>query len=335
MSKEGAKPRILLTGKTGQVGGALAPLLARLGRLTALDRRELDLSRPDEIRRVIRGVLPGVIVNAAAYTAVDRAESDEAAARAINSVAPAVMAEEAQRLGALLVHYSTDYVFDGTKRSPYEEDDAANPLNVYGKTKLEGEQAIQQIGPPHLIFRTSWVYAPRGRNFLLTVLRLATEKEDLRIVRDQTGAPTSSLAIAAATAEVLSQICADANSLQSRPGTECIYHMTAGGETNWYSFAELILELASSQSQAGDWLAPATNNRPLIARRIVPIATEEFPTPARRPAYSVLANRKLNDAFGVRLPHWQEQLRAVFSDRACEVHRPSASKNQSAEKAKK
>ena len=334
MSKDGSKPRILLTGKTGQVGSALAPLLDRMGQLTALDRRDLDLGKPDEIQRVIRTVLPDLIVNAAAYTAVDRAETDEAAAHAINSAAPAVMAEEAKRLGALLVHYSTDYVFDGTKRTPYEEEDATNPLSVYGKTKLEGEQAIQQIGPPHLIFRTSWVYAPRGRNFVLTVLRLATEKEELRIVRDQTGAPTSSQEIAAATAKVLSRILADASRLQSRPGTKCIYHMTAGGETNWFSFAELILELASSPSQASDWLATARNWRPLIARRIVPITTGEFPTPARRPAYSVLANRKLNDAFGVRLPHWQEQLRTVFSDRAGEEHTPGASKDQEAEKIK-
>jgi dTDP-4-dehydrorhamnose reductase len=315
VSKEGSKPRILLTGKTGQVGSALVPLLDRMGQLTALDRRELDLGKPEQIRRAVRAVRPELIVNAAAYTAVDRAESDGATAQAINSAAPAVLAEEAKRLGALLVHYSTDYVFDGTKRSPYVEDDPLNPLNVYGKTKLAGERAIQEIGPPHLIFRASWVYAPRGRNFLLTVLRLATEKEELRIVRDQTGAPTSSQAIAAATCSVLSKIRADANSLQSRPEAKCIYHMTAGGETSWYGFAELILELASSQSPARDWLAAATSHRPLMARRIVPISTEEFPTPARRPAYSVLANRKLNETFGVRLPHWQEQLRAVFSDR--------------------
>jgi dTDP-4-dehydrorhamnose reductase len=331
VSKDGSKPPILLTGKTGQVGSALAPFLDRMGRLTAFDRGELDLGRPDEIRRAVRALRPELIVNAAAYTAVDRAESEESTARAINSTAPAVLAEEAKRLGALLVHYSTDYVFDGTKRTPYEEDDATNPLNVYGSTKLEGERAIQQIGPPHLIFRTSWVYAPRGRNFLLTVLRLATEKEELSIVRDQTGAPTSSQEIAAATARVLSRIWADGNRFQSRPEAKCIYHMTAGGETSWCGFAELILELASSQSRAGDWLAAATNKRPLMARRVVPITTGEFPTPARRPAYSVLANRKLNQAFGVRLPHWQEQLRAVFADRFGEAHIAGAIGNQGAE----
>src|ERR1700730_7521199 len=257
MSKERPKPKILLTGKTGQVGRELAHLLGRVGELTALDRTQLDLGRPDEIRRVIRGVLPDVIVNAAAYTAVDRAESDEAAARAINAAAPRVMAEAAKRLGALLVHYSTDYVFDGTKRTPYEEDDPPNPLSVYGRTKLEGEQAIQQIGPSYLIFRTAWVYAREGRNFLLTVLRLATEKEELRIVRDQKGAPTMSAEIAAATAKVLSHLCAPANGTRPWSATTGIYNMTAGGETNWYNFANLILELASSQPRAA-WFAAAT-----------------------------------------------------------------------------
>jgi len=332
MSKEESKPKILLTGKTGQIGRALAPLLDRMGELTSLDRQQLDLSKPDEIQRVIRGVLPDLIVNAGAYTAVDRAESDEAAARAVNAVAPGVLAEEAKRLGALLVHYSTDYIFDGAKRTPYEEDDPPNPLNVYGRTKLEGERAIWQIAPAYVIFRTAWVYAREGRNFLLTVLRLATEKEELRIVRDQAGAPTLSREIAAATVEVLSNIWAPANGMRPWSGTKGIYHMTAGGETTWYNFAELILELASSQLRAGDWLAAATNNRPLVARRIVPIATDEFPTPARRPAYSVLANRRLNDAFGVRLPHWEKQLRAVFSGRASDMRTPSTNEERGAEK---
>lgn len=328
MTKEGPKPKILLTGKTGQVGRELAPLLGRMGELTALDRPHLDLAQPEEIRRAIRGVLPDLIVNAAAYTAVDRAESDEAAARAVNADAPSVMAEEAKRLGALLVHYSTDYVFDGTKRTPYEEDDPPHPVNVYGRTKLEGEQAIQRIGPAYLIFRTAWVYAREGRNFLLTVLRLATEKEELRIVRDQTGAPTLSGEIAAATATVLSQICASVNGGRPWSGTAGIYHMTAGGETNWHSFAKLILELASGRPPDGDWFSAATGNRPLMAQRIVPIGTGEFPTPARRPSYSVLANRKLNDAFGVRLPHWEMQLRAVFSERASDMHMPSTNEEQ-------
>src|SRR5260370_3875925 len=207
MSEQGGNLRILLIGKTGQVGRELAPLLDRLRELTALDRRQLDLGSPDEIRRLIRGMRPNLIVNAAAYTAVDRAESDEPAAQAINAAAPAIMAEAPQELGALLVHYATDYVFDGTKRSPYTEDDPPNPINAYGRTKLEGERAIQRIGPPYLIFRTAWGYAPEGRNFLLTVLRLAAEKEELIIVRDQTCSPTSGRGLAAAPPSVLSQIC--------------------------------------------------------------------------------------------------------------------------------
>jgi dTDP-4-dehydrorhamnose reductase len=301
-----------LTGKTGQVGRELAPLLQHIGDLTALDRRQLDLSKIGDIRKAVREAQPDVIVNAAAYTAVDRAESDETGARAVNSIAPAVMAEEAKLTGALLVHYSTDYVFDGTKKCPYIEDDATNPLNVYGRTKLEGEQAIQQVEPAFLIFRTAWVYAREGRNFLLTVLRLATEKEELSIVQDQRGAPTWSAHIAAATAKVLSQVFSSENGELPWSRISGIYHMTAGGETTWYEFACRILELAADRPDA-DWFRAATADRALVARRVRPLLTSEFPTPARRPAYSVLANRKLNDTFGVKLPHWGSQLQAVFS----------------------
>jgi len=332
MSDQGAKPRILLIGKAGQVGRELAPFLDRMGELTSLDRRQLDLSKQDEIRRVVRGMLPNLIVNAAAFTAVDRAESDEPAAQAINAVAPGILAEEAKQLGALLVHYSTDYIFDGTKRSPYEEDDRPNPINAYGRTKLEGERAIQQIEPSYLIFRTAWVYGREGRNFLLTVLRLAAEKEELRIVRDQTGAPTSSREIASATAKVLSQICSTANGASPWTATKGIYHMTAAGETTWYDFAERILELAVSQSRGGEWFRAATGDRPLVARRIVPIATAEFPTPARRPAYSVLANKKLSDTFGVSLPHWEMQLRSVFTDELGDMHAQSTNEEHQSRK---
>jgi len=315
MSSPGSPLKILLAGKTGQVGRELAPPLARIGQLTALDRRELDLAQPDDIRRKIREIQPDLIVNAAAYTAVDRAESDRDAAHAINGVAPGIMAEEAKRLGALLVHYSTDYIFDGTKRNPYDEDDPTNPLNVYGQTKLEGEQAIQRAGSAHLIFRTSWVYAREGRNFLLTILRLATEREELRIVQDQIGAPTSSPAIAAATAKVLAQICA-AGHKGAREWSDIgdVYHMTAGGQTNWYEFADLIVRLASPPSHAEAWFAAATRNRPLRVRRVVPIRTEDYPTPARRPMYSVLSNRRLSRDYGVTLPDWETQLRSIFSD---------------------
>lgn len=304
---------ILLVGKNGQVGEELVRALPRLGNVTAVGREELDLSKPEDIRRVIRGVRPNLIVNAAAYTAVDKAESDEAAARAINADAPAVMAEEAKRVGAALVHYSTDYVFDGSKKSPYEEDDLTNPLSVYGKTKLEGEQAITSAGVPHLIFRTSWVYATRGKNFLLTVLRLATQRAELRIVQDQAGAPTWSREIAASTAEILEQsIQKEAG--PSLTGIHGIYHMTAGGETTWYDFARAILEEARMQPQKGLWFAAATNGLPLIAQRVVPISTAEYPTPARRPVNSILSNSRLKQTFGFELPDWRKQLQTALSD---------------------
>jgi dTDP-4-dehydrorhamnose reductase len=305
-------PAILLTGKNGQVGEELLRVLPRLGNLTALGRQELDLSRPEDVRRIIREVRPNLIVNAAAYTAVDQAERDEAAARAINADAPAVMAEEAKRIGATLVHYSTDYVFDGSKKSPYGETDPTNPLNVYGQTKLEGEEAIRNSGVAHLIFRTSWVYATRGKNFLLTILRLATQREELRIVQDQTGAPTWSREIASATSRILAQQLQEngGSSFQGRTGT---YHMTASGETTWYDFARAILEESSGTPQTASWFAAATNGRALVTRRVVPITTEEFPTPASRPLYSVLSNSLLTKTFGVALPNWREQMNATFT----------------------
>ena len=197
--------KILLTGKNGQVGWELERSLQPLGQVIAFDRSGLDLASPDSIRAVIREVKPELIVNPAAYTAVDKAESEPDLAMAVNGVAPGIIAEEAKRLGAALIHYSTDYVFDGTKAEPYTEDDVPKPINVYGKTKLAGEQAVQAIGVPHLIFRTSWVYGMRGKNFLLTILRMAKEKDELRIVDDQFGAPTWSRMIAETTAQVLAQ----------------------------------------------------------------------------------------------------------------------------------
>lgn len=313
MIESAANLRIVLIGRTGQVGRALTGQLERMGELTALDREQLDLTKPEEIRQALRAMRPELIVNAAAYTAVDRAESEEALARAVNALAPAILAEEAKRLGALLVHYSTDYVFDGASRRPYEETDPTSPLGVYGRTKLEGELAIQQADARYLIFRTAWVYAREGRNFLLTILRLATEREELRVVRDQTGAPTSSEEIAAATVKVLMQVYGPVRGWDWL-GIKGLYHMTAGGETNWYEFANRILELASAAPPAGAWFESATRNRPLITRRIVPITTEEYPTAAQRPAYSVLCNRRLNQEFGVKLADWESELRAVFSD---------------------
>ena len=310
------KPRILLIGKNGQVGHDLQRLLPAYGELTAVDRQQLDLAAPDAIRRGVQEIRPQIIINAAAYTAVDQAEKDELAARAINAIAPGILAEQAKQVGAALIHYSTDYVFDGTKTTPYEEDDAPNPLGAYGRTKLEGEQAIRDSGVAHLIFRTAWVYSTRGKNFLLTILRLATQREELRIVNDQIGAPTLSHELAEATAKVLSQLLAMKNASmdESLAGLGGTYHMTAGGATNWYEFATTILDDASAsiQGKKPAWLLTALNGAPLVTRRVVPITTAEYPTPARRPPYSVLSNERLEKTFGIRLPDWNTQLRRVF-----------------------
>jgi len=306
------KFKILLTGKNGQVGAELATLLPRMAEVMAVDRRELDLSKPDHIRRAIRDLQPSIIVNAAAYTLVDQAEREEKLAHIINVDAPALMAEEAKKIGAALVHYSTDYVFDGSSSVPYAETDQPNPINVYGKTKLAGEEAIRAVGAPHLIFRTAWVYGTRGRNFLLTILRLATEREELKVVHDQFGAPTWSHEIANATARVLLQL-----SQQNREAItkfSGIYHMTASGKTNWFEFAKAILEEASRMPPGIPWFETATKGQPLVTRRITPIATEQYPTPARRPAYSVLSNSSLKQDFGLELPAWSMELRAVFAE---------------------
>jgi dTDP-4-dehydrorhamnose reductase len=304
--------KILLTGKNGQVGSELLHLLPRVGEVVAFDRHQLDLAKPDEIRRAILDIRPNLIVNAAAYTAVDQAEKEEPVARSINADAPGVIAREAKKIGASVVHYSTDYIFDGMKKSPYEETDSPNPVSVYGKTKLAGELAIRDSGVPHLIFRTAWVYSTTGRNFLLTILRLASQREELRIVHDQVGAPTWCRDIASATAEIL----ADVHTQKNRPlafgdfsGT---YHMTAGGVASWCDFAQAIMQNASKTLPAPQWLAEATQNRPLLVHNIVPITTAEYPTPARRPAYSVLSNSLLTRTFDVQLPEWRTALDRVF-----------------------
>ncbi len=306
------KPKILLTGKNGQVGEELDRLLPQVGEVVALGRQELNLSNPEDIRRTIREIRPNLIVNTAAYTAVDQAEKEETVANEINSSAVAIMAEEAKKIGASLVHYSTDYVFDGLKRNPYVEDDPTDPINVYGKSKLAGEQAIRDSGVPHLIFRTSWVYATRGRNFLLTILRLATQREELRIVRDQIGAPTWSREIAEATTKILSQLYGRESSQGSVSNVSGTYHMTAAGVTNWHEFATAILEEASHVSKTMPWFAAATGGKPLITRRVTPITTQEFPTPARRPAYSILSNACLLKTFGIQLPDWRTRLHRAF-----------------------
>jgi dTDP-4-dehydrorhamnose reductase len=289
------KPAILLIGKNGQVGKELNRMLPRLGELTSLDRQRLDLTQPEEIRRAIR-------------------TSEESIARAINAEAPAVMAGEARKIGASLIHFSTDYVFDGLKALPYDEDDPPNPLNVYGRTKLEGERAIQASDAPHLIFRVERVYATEGRNFLLTILRLAAQREELRIVRDQIGTPTLNTEIARATTNILAQICDNEGGPFSVADVSGIYHMTAGGEASWFDFTNAILEEAAMSPAPGTWFAAATSSLPLITRRVIPVSTKEYPMAAQRPAYSVLSNARLNRIFSVQLPAWRIQLHSVFAN---------------------
>jgi dTDP-4-dehydrorhamnose reductase len=315
------KRPILLTGKTGQVGSELLRLLPPLGEVVAPDRRELDLLDANSIRRVVREIRPEIIVNAAAYTTVDGAETQKAEAAAINAGAPAIFAEEAKKIGAVIVHYSTDYIFDGSKSEPYEEKDLANPINVYGKTKFAGEQAIRASDVPHLVLRTAWVYAMQGRNFLLTILRLAAEREELRIVRDQFGAPTCSRDIADATVKILTQLNRQGGASPSLSRVGGVYHLTAAGTASWYDFACTIIEEAAHISREVPWFAEATCGRPIIARRIVPITTAEFPTPASRPAYSVLSNARFNRTFGFALPDWRAQLRHLFEvERGAAAH---------------
>jgi dTDP-4-dehydrorhamnose reductase len=292
-----ANLKALVLGRSGQVGWELRHTLACLGPITAVDYPEVDFSKPDSIRDAVRAAEPAVIVNAAAYTAVDKAESEPELAWAINGTAPGVLAEEAKRLGGILVHYSTDYVFDGSKQGLYEETDAPHPLNVYGRTKLAGDEAIQAIGGDYLILRTSWVYGARGNNFLLTILRLARERAELRIVDDQIGSPTSSECIAQATADLLAQLLAPAGGgLQGRSG---IYNLTCAGETSWFGFAKAFLT------------KPA-GNFGTAAPKLIPIKTSEFPRPARRPANSRLSCQRVEETFGVVMPDWKEALALVL-----------------------
>lgn len=285
--------RILLIGTSGQVGHELQRTLAPLGEVRGYDYPELDLANAGAVSAVCRKVRPALIVNAAAYTAVDRAESEPAIAMAVNGTAPGVLAGEARRLGAVLVHYSTEYVFDGAKRTPYLESDVPGPLNEYGRSKLAGDLAIAASGCKHLIFRTTWVYGPRGRNFMLTMLSLAAGREELRVVADQRGAPTSSLFLADATARAI-------RSIPEKGVASGIYNLSAAGVTTWAQFAQAIFERAAA-SRPG-----------LRVPRVVPIATSEYPTAARRPPYSVLAHRKFERAFGFAPTAWEAQLDECF-----------------------
>jgi len=284
--------RILLTGANGQVGWELHRTLATLGQVVAMDSRAMDLADPDAIRRALAEVRPRLIVNPAAYTAVDQAEREPDLARKVNAEAPGILAEAAAKSGALLVHYSTDYVFGGGGISPWKENDPTAPVNVYGATKLAGEQAIIASGCHHLIFRTSWVYGARGTNFLLTMRRLVRERPELKIVDDQVGAPTWCRGLAEATAQVLAQLASPLRGAD-RPEPWGVYHMTNAGETSWYGFAQAIL----------DWEGLAA------PPRLLPIPSTDYPTPAHRPLNSRLDNGKLARVFGLRLPPWRDALK--------------------------
>jgi len=292
-----ARPRILIVGNAGQLGRELERIFAGAGSITAVDRETIDLSDPEQARGLVRRVAPHLILNAAAYTAVDRAQSEPALAHAINSQVPRILAEEAKALGALLVHYSTDYVFDGSKSAPWVESDTPNPLNVYGSSKLEGELEVESVGGGYLIFRTSWVYGPHGNNFLLTMLRLARERDRLTIVDDQVGAPTTSIALASATYVVVSGILAGRfGEAQDWAG---LYHMTCAGAVSWFGFARAIFTRA--RAELG-----------VTAPELVPISSQDYPTPALRPRNSVLSNAKLQARFGIALPPWESALDEVL-----------------------
>ena len=284
--------KILLTGTSGQVGFELQRSLQGLGEVVAVDRAQMDLSNLQQVREVIRAVRPTLIVNPAAYTAVDQAETERELAMRINAEAPAVMAEEAGRIGAGLVHYSTDYVFDGTKQGAWVEDDMPHPVNVYGASKLAGEQAIIASGVPHLIIRTSWVYGMRGKNFLLTVLRLAAERDELRIVGDQFGSPTWSRSIAGTTAQLLARLDAREGLLEAMAGGQGgIYHLSSAGATSWHGFTEQIVGHHS------------VTKKP----KVTAIRTEDYPLPAPRPRNSVMAGDRLA-GLGIHMPAWQTAL---------------------------
>ncbi|MDR0279634.1 MAG: dTDP-4-dehydrorhamnose reductase [Paucimonas sp.] len=279
---------ILVSGQQGQVSRELQARLGDLGRLQVLGRDQLDLAHPERIAEQVRAIAPDLIINAAAHTAVDQAESEPELAFAINARSPGVFAEEAARLGIPLIHYSTDYVFDGEKASPYTEDDATNPLGVYGQSKLAGEQAITAVGGQHLILRTSWVYSTHGRNFLLTMQRLLQEKPELRVVADQIGAPTWAGTIAASTRQLIERWQA------GQAGAWGTYHLTAQGETSWFGFAQAIGEQLKAQGK------PCAN--------LLPIPSSDYPTPARRPLNSRLDCSRLQREWNVSQPDWHQAL---------------------------
>ena len=295
--------RLLVTGAGGQVGRELARSLQVLGEVVALQRADCDLARPATLAPLVARVCPDVIVNAAAHTAVDRAEGEPELAHTINAEAVGALAAAARAQGALLLHYSTDYVFDGAKAGAYTETDATNPLGVYGRTKLAGEAALRDSGADYLTLRTTWVYAARGKNFLRTILRLAQEREELKIVADQHGAPTWARNLADVTAHIVRQAQAERRAGVFAPG---LFHCSAAGTTSWHGFAEEIVRLARLRLPEGA----------IRCQRILPIATEAYPTPAQRPKNSMLSNEKLYARFGLRLPQWQLALATCFDELA-------------------
>jgi len=304
--------RLLITGANGQVGWNLQRTLGPLGEVTALTRDQLDLADLDSVTNTVRDFAPDILVNAAAYTAVDKAESEPELARAINAAAPARMAQELVKNRGLLVHFSTDYVFDGSKPldTAYNEDDATAPLSVYGETKLEGERRIIESGCPYIILRSTWVYDTRGKNFLRTVLRLARERNELRMVSDQYGAPTWARSIAEATTIILARCLEHKNA--SSEWTTGLFHLSAAGRTSWAEFAEAIM---SEYEDCCSWPADTGEfSAPLIAKRVVHITSDQYHTPARRPRNSVLSNAKVLQTFGVKMPEWREQLRLAMQD---------------------
>jgi dTDP-4-dehydrorhamnose reductase len=290
---------LLVTGADGQIGWELRRSLLPLGEVIAMDRNACDLSRLQDLPRIIRETHPDIVVNAAAYTAVDKAEEEEALATIINGAAVGVIAEEARKLDALLIHFSTDYVFDGAKDVPYIEDDTPHPINAYGRSKLAGERAIEQCGGDHLILRTSWVYASRGRNFLNTVLRLARERDELRMVADQIGAPTWAREIADATAAIARQARQEAEQGHFKSG---IFNVTAAGATSWFGFAEDIV--AQTKLRAG------TQTRP----KVYPISSADYPAPAARPKNSRLSGDRVHQRFGIALADWKQALARCMQD---------------------
>lgn len=295
--------RILITGANGQVGWELQRTLASLGAITAIDLPDLDLTDAAEVRSYIAKLRPDVLVNPAAHTAVDKAETQPELAMAVNGVAPGVMAEEMAKLGGLMVHYSTDYVFDGTKQGAWVETDQPNPVSVYGRTKLAGEQAVQAAGGAHVILRTSWVYGRRGGNFMLTMIRLAKERDELRIVADQHGAPTWCRTLADGTAQIVGRLWSAPAARAKARDLSGVYHFTNGGATTWHGFATAIVATA-----------PELADRRHV--KVTPIATSDYPLPAQRPKNSVLDNSRLAAIFGIRPAPWDAALRTCIAERS-------------------